>query len=647
VQAIASHEVQRASKVVPKIPAAFDALVAQMMARDPEARPTGSDVVRRLESIRKPGGTGLHSNMRIWAAVAIVVLAVVGLWIWMRKPLTNPARRTADVRQVRIIPFTSYEGSEIEPAFSPDGKQIAFTWTGEDGLNSDIYTKAIGSEKLLRLTSDPAEEFAPAWSPDGRQIAFLRRKRGTSAPLVMVVPAGGGKALPAGEISDPEGFPGPIGWWPDSHSLVVRDSTPAGIALVRLFPGTGEKRVLTNPPNLESDGLPVLSPDGRRMAFTRRQIRGASVCLLDVETSQSRCIHHVDSPGETTHGVVGGLAWQGDGALLYSAREAIWRLNLAGADQSAAKFLEGTFPFLTGDPQGRRLAFSKTYSDVNIWRSSSIGKPIDKLAPSSEEESEPQYSSDGSKILFRSRRTGAFEIFTCAADGSGLKQLTSFGGHLGSASWSPDAKWIAFDGYASPTDRNAKYTNIYLVSSSSGAIRRVSADVGDSHVPAWSRDGKWIYYELGDGSGRETWKIPVEGGGAVRVADYGMFDLAESFDGRDLYYTNRTGKGGIWRRPVTGGEPIMLKGTEKVQLFRYWSLSKGGIFFVDGRANPVIQFFDFATGQVHPFARIRRGIIRGPRGLAASPDGSEVLYMEEDLTIGDILLVENLPGWPR
>jgi hypothetical protein len=120
-----------------------------------------------------------------------------------------------------------------------------------------------------------------------------------------------------------------------------------------------------------------------------------------------------------------------------------------------------------------------------------------------------------------------------------------------------------------------------------------------------------------------------------------MFDLRESRDGLDFYYVNHTGASGIWRRPVSGGPPTLLKGTEALQLYRYWTLAGNKIFFVAGPGNRVAQCFDLATGHISRLASIGRGIVRGPRGLAVSPDGSEIIYTSEDLTLSDIMLVEN------
>ena len=66
--------------------------------------------------------------------------------------------------------------SDQNPAWSPDGQQIAFA-SNRDG-NLEIYVMKADGSSLTRLTDDPADDDAPAWSPDGTQIAFATKREG-------------------------------------------------------------------------------------------------------------------------------------------------------------------------------------------------------------------------------------------------------------------------------------------------------------------------------------------------------------------------------------------------------------------------------------------------------------------------------------
>src|SRR5579862_8845738 len=109
----------------------------------------------------EPVATVVPSRRRrpvLWTGVAGLLFAVAALTAWSRlRPAPSAAQISAP------IPFTTFRGSETEPAFSPDGNQVAFQWDGENEDNRDIYVKVLGSETPLRLTSDPAEDGLPAW----------------------------------------------------------------------------------------------------------------------------------------------------------------------------------------------------------------------------------------------------------------------------------------------------------------------------------------------------------------------------------------------------------------------------------------------------------------------------------------------------
>ena len=94
-------------------------------------------------------------------------------------------------------------GSEICPSFAPDGERVAFAWDGEKQDNFDIYVRQIGDGTLLRLTSDPKPDLSPAWSPDGRTIAFLRLNSDEKGEILLMPSVAAGPARSLAAVTAP------------------------------------------------------------------------------------------------------------------------------------------------------------------------------------------------------------------------------------------------------------------------------------------------------------------------------------------------------------------------------------------------------------------------------------------------------------
>lgn len=133
-------------------------------------------------------GPGAVTGGRRWwllGGAGLALLAGAGWLIWGSLP-SGPY----PLHVVSVAKLTSYPGDEREPAVSPDGSMVAFSWSGAAGNNYDIYVVKTGGQEPLQLTTDPAADVYPAWSPDGSHIAFVRRK-GEFGEIVVVPPLGG------------------------------------------------------------------------------------------------------------------------------------------------------------------------------------------------------------------------------------------------------------------------------------------------------------------------------------------------------------------------------------------------------------------------------------------------------------------------
>ena len=71
-----------------------------------------------------------------------------------------------------------------EPAWSPDGTQIAFVSDGVE-INYDIYVMRVNERKPIQLTKDPADDGSPAWSPNGQQIAYASERKNRFGIYIM------------------------------------------------------------------------------------------------------------------------------------------------------------------------------------------------------------------------------------------------------------------------------------------------------------------------------------------------------------------------------------------------------------------------------------------------------------------------------
>lgn len=153
---------------------------------------------------------------------------------------------------------------DADPTWSPDGKNIAFRrvdWRRGDDENelSEIYVMNADGRGLRRLTNNAVEDSFPAWSPDGKKIAFTSARDG-QREIYMMNPDGSGQRrlkrsrfdslLPA--------------WSPDGKKIAYMEGTGDFTATIYAMNADGSvpRRVVRG-----QGQSPTWSPDGRRIAF--------------------------------------------------------------------------------------------------------------------------------------------------------------------------------------------------------------------------------------------------------------------------------------------------------------------------------------------------------------------------------------------
>ena len=580
----------------------------------------------------------------IWPVVFVFLGVTATLAVWSVLRRSAPA---VALDPLQIVPVTSFAGNEDQAAFSVDGNQIAFVWNGEKENNADIYVKMIGAETPLRLTTDPAVDNNPAWSPDGRYIAFIRQTSATGG--VFLVPALGG---PERRLAD--AFPyrpvisgNTLSYSPDGKYLVLPDKhTQADpFSIFSLTVETGDKVKITSPPpGAFGDLYPAFSPDQNLLAFVRSEsIAAADIYLMAANGGDPKRLTF-------DHSSIRGLSWTSDGReIVFASRRRgstynLWKVSASGGEAKQLMTNERDAFSPTISREQSRLAYTQSLTDGNIWRLAlprfrgPNEAPV-KLVSSTQEDSSPNFSPDGKQIAFASRRSGSFEIWVCASDGSSPRQLTNIGGPLtGTPRWSPDGSLIAFDSWAEGNPE------IYVMSAEGGKPRRLTDDRSEDITPSWSRDGQWIYFSSTRGGSMQIWKAPSTGGPASQVTKLGGFEGFESVDGKYFFYAKGRAVPGIWRVPVSGGEETLVVDSHQAGLWRYWALADKGIYFATAEvpSRPIIEFFNFATRKISFIARLDTPLFRTDPGLAIAPDGQSLLIVQMDQSGSDIMLAENL-----
>ena len=549
---------------------------------------------------------------------------------------------TSHESQPTVIPIVTSVGEKITPSLSPDGQHLAYAWNGGTGSHFSIYVKLVGTEESVRLTKQASIDFNPVWSPDGRYIAFARIVKGGTG--IYVIPALGGTERRLRETHWSENefyqvfwFFGRLSWSPDGKTLAYSDRASgdeptSSIFLLSL--DSMEPRKLTSPHGSVGDYNPDFSPDGQTLAFNRGAQGITSIYTVPV------------SGGSERHLITGvqygwGLAWTSGGRDIVFAKAGwdagwLWKIPRGGGEPERLQFgQEGVQPSI----RGNRLVYARQMANVTIWRrvlNSVVSTgPSHRFIHSTRMESGPQFSPHGDKIAFESTRSGAYEVWMCRSDGTGLVQLTHFNSSAGTPRWSPDGQQIAFD------SRDSGNADIFVVDSQGGPPRRLTSERSSDVVPSWSRDGRWIYFASDRTGDWQVWKMSSTGGPAVQVTHHGGFSSFESSDGRFLYYAKGQTLHGLWRIPANGGEEIRLTNSLGAGYWGYWAVGEKGIYYLDTTERPGIAFFDITSRRTtRMFDLENRPALEAP-GLAVSPDKKTILYTQLDALNSDIILVEN------
>jgi Tol biopolymer transport system component/DNA-binding winged helix-turn-helix (wHTH) protein len=546
-----------------------------------------------------------HASLRVprvslVPVIALAVAVVVALvWVWRDEVLGREAAPAAGGHAVQWpVQLTTHAGLDLHPALSLQNDAIAYV---SDRTGSfEIVVRALdGSATETPLTSDGAQNVQPAWSPDGRFIAYHSQRGGG----IWIVPSRGGtpKRIVA-EGSRPA-------WSPDGAQIAFQsdehaDAAPFGFAaqngstIQLITVDGGAVTTLTRSGNpTGGHAAPTWSPDGRYICFAVFDSGPSNgLWLLERKSGAVRILHRrnevyesVFAPDASSIYIAGGdalimrLPFDAATGSVKGSPEIIpvpgvpgvrglsissdgTRLAFAGLGLSSQIWAQpvhadgspaGEPRALTSDtsrrnsvpvisPDGTKVAYmsSRRGERPNLWMMDVDGQHPLQLTSDNEFESQPEWSSDGRRILYLAQGGNDERVLAVDVATRTTRPIVPLAALRASSAASPpvaplaevrlsrSATRVAFSLRDPPTGRRVLYaTNLEPLSP-----RRLTDGSTSVGYPSWSPDERYIAVEIKEGSSTQAGVIDVETGILRRLTNASGQTWVRSWspDGRRL-----------------------------------------------------------------------------------------------------------------
>jgi serine/threonine protein kinase len=652
--AILDQEPQPVSSIRNASPPRLDETVSRCLAKNPEQRyGCMHDVRIQLQALSEPsplpavGGSVLSSppatsgSRAPWliAAIAGLLALSIGALYLFQKPTP-----TAVVRSSVLPPaggaFVLMAVESGPPAISPDGSKIAFSARDEKGKTA-LYVRSLNSTtpQLLNGTDDA---MYPFWSPDSREIGFF------AGGKVRRIDAGGS---PPQTICDALNARG--GSWSKDGVIVFTATTSSALLRVPASGGTPEPASKLDTMRGEnSHRWPFFLPDGKHFLYWVRTAEGAqanSLYVGELGSLQGKQLMKSESMAELSSGYLLFMREQTLMARAFNPRT----LEFSGEAIPVAEHVAingGVTRPIFSTAQNGTLLYQAGETAGN-WTLQWVGRDGKALGEVGQPDRYfyPAISPDGTRLainLFNGTLgTQAIWIFDLVR---GTRTRLTFGAASQlSPAWSPDGKTIYFQSNAS-----GGFHLFSRLADGSGSETPVMESKGSQEgIPVCSSDGRYLVYSRRPEQGlSDLWALPLFGDRKpfpIVQSSFTKGGAALSPDGRWLaYQTDESGRNEVYITafPV-GGAKWQVSSTGGV--YARWRKDSKELFFLDPTDNIVAVDVNGASSAPKlgtPHILFQATAVQRQNGpFAVTADGKKFLVNTGNLKEGldPLTLVQN------
>jgi serine/threonine protein kinase len=574
-----------------------------------------------------------------WLPWTLVALLITGFGVWSAANRHRPTVRDP-LSNAQFARLTNFKGDEINPAISPDGKFVAFL-SNRSGT-FDIWVIQASGSGLANLTQGRNGDMrAPlrsiGFSSDGSEVWSA----GTEKRRLMLWPLIGG--TPRNFLDERAAE---VAWSPEGTRVVYHTWEPGDPTFVADHNGANPHRIVQNDPGMHNH-FPIWSMDGRWIYIVRGRpaTRETDLWRISPDGGRAEQLTHLnidieyptlvdertvlfvahneygagpwlwafDTETRTSRRVSSGLeqytalAATADGqrlaATVVNAEISLWSVPISDrlileqdvqpfpiptVRAQAPRFAGGSLFYLSSRDGADGLWSYRDGQAQEIWKGSEGAL-----------QSPPAVSVDGASVAFALRRNGKYQMHVMGADGTRLHPLSSDVDVRGTASWSPDGKWIVAAG------SNREGAGLFKLPVDGGVPVQIAK--GPFLDPVWSPRGDLIVYcgtqvftrtpllaVQPDGTPVKLPEINVQRGGErARFLPNGtalVYMLGDTLAGQDFWLLDLSTMGS--RR---------LTQLNNVSVMRAFDVTDGNkIVFDRLRDDSEIQLIDLATKQARP-----------------------------------------------